>query len=386
MSSLRKRVSVSSTRSGRSPSPLLPRFAVAPNDESEEWVKSWETTMARDLVDSAVVEVDHDMAVEGACELLLSRSVPCLVVKSSEPSESSPYSGLFDFADVNAFLTFAATRHTHTAEYMRDNPGVARILDAARAGHVPVGIVSNLSEKNPLLELPYDATVISLLGVFASGAHRVLLQALPLPSLNLYSEVVALRASDSVLDAMRTMSELGVSSVAVMDEETGGLLSAVSVTDVGRTVVPAQNKEILGMALQGLVAEIKLTDGSMDGADRYPVYSVSPTSSLSYTIQKLLATNSHRVFVTSESTHTPPSSGALNVRGNLTGIVSAVDILSLFARLANIPDVDPTRMQRHRRASSASSTSSSPMSGSFTDLGRRGSRSSIGARGVPGSM
>ena len=55
-----------------------------------------------------------------------------------------------------------------------------------------------------------------------------------LPSLYLYSSVVALKASDTVLDAMRLMSDYGVSSVAVLEEEGGGLLSAVSVTDIGR--------------------------------------------------------------------------------------------------------------------------------------------------------
>jgi hypothetical protein len=63
--------------------------------------------------------------------------------------------------------------------------------------------------------------------------------------------------------------------------------------------------------------------------------------------------------------------------GNLTGIISIVDsmyinlflrlfscvnqqpVLSLFAHLARIPDVDPGRMQRHRRASSTSSHSPS---------------------------
>jgi hypothetical protein len=37
-----------------------------------------------------------------------------------------------------------------------------------------------------------------------------------------------------VLDAMKLMSEEGVSSVAVVDEETSMLLSAVSVTDIGK--------------------------------------------------------------------------------------------------------------------------------------------------------
>lgn len=83
--------------------------------------------------------------------------------------------------------------------------------------------------------------------------------------------------------------------------------------------------------------------------------------------------NSHRVFVTHESTPGSPSMTPA-VSSNLTGIVSVVDstfdsfqlpwtnitnpyflVLSLFARCAKVPNVDPTHMQRHRRASSASS-------------------------------
>jgi len=292
--------------------------------------------------------------------------------------------------------------------------------------------VSNLSEKNPLIELPHDASVIALLGVFSSGLHRVLvkspvgsseshlgmisdrrllsyfsafarssngaapplpsiqpsssflryvsnpLSSLPLPSLNLHSEVVAVHSSNTVLDAMRMMSDLGVSSVAVL-EEGGTLLSAVSITDIGQTVVPSQSNQILSMNIQQLVSRIKMPHGSTDGADRYPVYSVFPSSTLAYTVQKLLATNSHRVFVISE---TPGSaSPSTGLRGNLSGVVSIVDILSLFARIASIPDVDPGKMQRHRRASSASSHGS--VSGNLANLARSASRSSIGRASGP---
>jgi CBS domain-containing protein len=56
---------------------------------------------------------------------------------------------------------------------------------------------------------------------------------LPLPSLNLHLEVVAVHSGNTVLDAMGKMSDLGVSSVAVL-EEGGSLLSAISVTDIGQ--------------------------------------------------------------------------------------------------------------------------------------------------------
>ena len=53
-------------------------------------------------------------------------------------------------------------------------------------------------------------------------------------------------------------------------------------------------------------------------------------------------------------------------------------VLSLFAKLAKIPNVDPTQMQRHRRASSASSQSSmtSP-DGNSTFRSRSNSRTSV---------
>jgi CBS domain-containing protein len=63
------------------------------------------------------------------------------------------------------------------------------------------------------------------------------LYSLALPSLNIDSAVVASTSSRSVLDAMKLMSEEGVSSVAVVEEETGNLLSAVSVTDIGKVSV-----------------------------------------------------------------------------------------------------------------------------------------------------
>ncbi|KAK0458913.1 uncharacterized protein EV420DRAFT_1541205 [Desarmillaria tabescens] len=363
--------------------------------DSQEWVNHWRSIYARDLIDSRIVTVDAQTSVEEACETLLTEDILCLTVMSSDATI-----GLFDFSDVNAFLTLAATRHTLPPDDSRENRRVQEIVAAARTGHVPVQLVSNLSEKNPLVVLPYDATIISLLQHFSHGTHKVLVQkaestndylgivsdrrllawfssyasenpslrnflsnplhAFSLPSLNLYSSVVAATSTASVLDAMRLMSEEGVSSVAVVDDESAVLLSAVSVTDIGKIVVPSESKHILSTPLHQLIAQIKDPDGSEDGADKYPVYSVLPTNSMLYTMQKLLATNAHRLFVTQDnSSGTSSPLASYITSGNLSGIVSIVDILSIFGRMANIEDVDPKRMQRHRRASSSASSHSS---------------------------
>lgn len=84
-----------------------------------------------------------------------------------------------------------------------------------------------------------------------------------------------------MLDAMRLMCDGGVSSVAVIEEEGGGLLSAVSVTDIGKVrlepfffldleavvagtefccqiVVPSQSNQILSTPLHQFIALIKV--------------------------------------------------------------------------------------------------------------------------------
>lgn len=59
------------------------------------------------------------------------------------------------------------------------------------------------------------------------------LSSLPLPSLYLYTSVVAVTATSTLLDAMLLMSDQGVSSVAVTVEDDR-LLSAISVTDIAK--------------------------------------------------------------------------------------------------------------------------------------------------------
>lgn len=139
------------------------------------------------------------------------------------------------------------------------------------------------------------------------------LNLLSLPTLQVYASVVAATSSSTVLDAMRLMSECGVSSVAVVDDggggygggygSWGGLNGAVSVTDIGKVrffpcyrwtleligvslplctscaqlIVPSQSNHILSTPLHQFVAQIKEPDGIEDGVDRYPgSYSFPP--------------------------------------------------------------------------------------------------------------
>ena len=96
-----------------------------------------------------------------------------------------------------------------------------------------------MSDKSLLEWFTTNAQKSPSLGAYVSSS----LSNLALPSLYLYTSVIATKASDTVLDAMRLMSDYGVSSVAVIEEEGGRLLSAISVTDIGK-VVPASTPSL----------------------------------------------------------------------------------------------------------------------------------------------
>lgn len=68
--------------------------------------------------------------------------------------------------------------------------------------------------------------------------------------------VITAPSSSTIRDAMALMSEEGVSSIAVVDQD-GILLSAVSVTDIGKLVVPSQSKNVLNRTLSQFISQIK---------------------------------------------------------------------------------------------------------------------------------
>ncbi|KAL0569019.1 cell separation during budding [Marasmius crinis-equi] len=404
-----RRLSQSFTYSQAEISQLTSSSSAVVPSESETWVSRWNEVLARDIIDSRIVTVGAEVSVEDACDKLLSEDIPCLGVQRDQ--EIDELTGLFDFADVNAFLTLAATKHTLGPEDLRGHPNVEDIFNAAKAGHVPVYLVSNLSEKNPLQTLPHDATIVALLGIFARGTHRVVIRSPPpaqgyagivsdrrllswfasyaeetpslesfladslrnfaFPSLHIFSSVVATTSKSTVLEAMKMMSDEGVSSVAVLDDDTGSLLSAVSVTDIGKVVsvvfllhqvlralsrssfprrtikyciphytssYPISRRVSVIASYPGVYQPVRQDpDGSTDGVDKFPVYSVPPDSTLLYATQKILATNAHRVFITQDSPD--PSSPIMSslYAGNLSGIISIVDILSLSYQDAEAP-------------------------------------------------
>jgi len=156
--------------------------------------------------------------------------------------------------------------------------------------------------------------------------------------------------------------------------------------------------------------------GMFDGKDSYPVFHVTPQSTLAHTVAKLVATRSHRMWVVqppspansnpptpamtpvvttapSNALSSSPSSSSIlpppqstngpqtgppytthpstshtsvtataipgaTLSGRLSGVVSLTDVLNLFAKASGLNPHDPgeAREMRRRRSSSASAT------------------------------
>lgn len=107
------------------------------------------------------------------------------------------------------------------------------------------------SDTNPgFLGMVSDRQLLSWFTTFGQSSPTFLrlltnpLSSLSLPSIYLYFSVIAAKSGETVLEAMKLMSDEGVSTIAVVEED-GRLLSAVSVSDVGKV-----RREHMYMALK----------------------------------------------------------------------------------------------------------------------------------------
>jgi len=204
------------------------------------------------------------------------------LVVQTQKAEGVVQEGLFDYADANSFLLLGLNARTLASGSVED-PRTSEILAASRQGVVPIRLACNISQKNPMKVRDEDASLESLLQIYAAGTHRVVihpsssphpvgiatdlslishllsspspaLQQLlqqPLLSLGIGESpvpVVSATIDSTILDAMSLMDAEGVNSVAVLDRN-GMLHSAVSVTDIGRLVIPSQSKDVLATKL-----------------------------------------------------------------------------------------------------------------------------------------
>ena len=233
-------------------------------------------------------------------------------------------------------------------------------------------------------------------------------------------------------DALTLLLNEGVSSLAVLDNGRN-VVGNISTVDV-KLLTKSSSLPLLRNTCIHFISVILSTRGMYEGKDSFPVFYVTPLSTLAHTVAKLVATKSHRMWITepiSPSSSGPPtpsiapatlvptsshsssiSSGSgqphivtplaassdphrvadaspktpvvtplgpsvsasslpgARISGHLVGVISLTDIIILFARATGFQAIDPSEIRKTRRRSSSSSVRRS------MDLGPRPPRPS----------
>ena len=212
-------------------------------------------------------------------------------------------------------------------------------------------------------------------------------------------------------EALKLMNNEGVTSLAVLDNHDC-VIGNISNVDV-RLLTKSSSAPLLENTCIHFISVILSTRGMIDGKDSYPVFHVSPYSTLAHTVAKLVATKAHRMWIVDSPSpsssgpptpaaqpavlHLPQTSGpqsmpplhhhtstsstvsasalpGVHMSGRLSGVVSLTDVLNLFAKVSGLHPLDPEETRRLRRRSSSSSIVRGSMDSarsSVVDLSKR---------------
>ncbi|RDW60377.1 uncharacterized protein DSM5745_10835 [Aspergillus mulundensis] len=383
--------------------------------------------------------VEVDTGIEDATNILIDSDAPVLLIR--ETPEHKTAVGTFDYSDLNTYLLLAAGL-TRPDEGLL--PAYEELARKARENiPIPMRDVKELGRKEPLTTLPASASLMTAVETFGGGVHRVVViderrdnevlgivsqfrlvkflwengrcfpvldQLYPqsLRDLKIGSHAVISINGDKMLsEALQLMHSEGISSVAVVDNHFN-VVGNISTTDV-KLLTRSSSLPLLSNTCTHFISVILSTRGLQEGKDSFPVFHVNPASTLAHTVAKVVATRSHRLWVTdpySPSSSGPPTPShsmvhiplqsppeSLNppvanvqpvgqptqgpyvspapltpsipasalpgarLSGRLVGVVSLTDVLNLHARASGLSPADPAESRSRRRRSSSSSIS-----------------------------
>ncbi|KAG9231047.1 hypothetical protein BJ875DRAFT_133272 [Amylocarpus encephaloides] len=364
-------------------------------------------------------ELDTD--VQTATNLLI-QSGPPNVILLRETKNDTVACGTFDYSDLNAYLLVVVGLARPEENQLANFHSIA---ERAREGTpIPLRDTNELAKKGPLITLSESDDLSKAMEHFGSGVHRILihkdgntdvvgiLSQLKLvkflwdngPSFANIDELyplilkdlgigapstIAINGDKPLTDALQLMSNEGLTSVPVVDNALN-VVGNISIADV-KLLTSSSSLPLLKSTCIHFVSVILSERGIGDGKDSFPVFHVSPYSTLAHTIAKLVATRSHRMWIVESSSPSPsnpatplatpsiahatlaspasnPTSPALSgtfpvvsaaalpgsrISGRLSGVVSLTDVLNLFARQSGLHPSNPSDQRDRRRRSSS---------------------------------
>ncbi|KAL4860918.1 hypothetical protein BDV12DRAFT_180954 [Aspergillus spectabilis] len=414
----------------------------APQNANPAFVgRDWRDISIGELVSPDDLKfVELDTGIEEATNILIDSGAPVLLIR--ETTEQKTAVGTFDYNDLNTYLLLAAGLTRPDEELLPAYEELAR--KAREEVPIPMRDVKELGRRDPLTTLPASASVMTAVETFGGGVHRVVViddrrdnevlgifsqfrlvkflwengrcfpvldQLYPqsLRDLKIGSHtVISINGDKQLSEALQLMHSEGISSVAVLDN-LANVVGNISTTDV-KLLTRSSSLPLLSNTCTHFISVILSTRGLQEGKDSFPVFHVHPGSTLAHTVAKVVATRSHRLWVTdplspsssgpptpshsvvhvplfptgsNASSQSPPQTPApqsqnaphlptpslaapsipasalpgARLSGRLVGVISLTDVLNLQARASGLSPADPAESRSRRRRSSSSSIS-----------------------------
>lgn len=113
--------------------------------------------------------------------------------------------------------------------------------------------------------------------------------------INRQSRIISINGDEPLIMALYKMHIERISSIAVVDNQYN-LLGNISVADV-KHVTRTSQYPLLHKTCRHFISIILNSRGLETGKDSFPIFHVYPTSTLSRTLAKLVATKSHRLWI-----------------------------------------------------------------------------------------
>ncbi|CZS98021.1 related to CBS-domain protein Sds23p [Rhynchosporium agropyri] len=390
--------------------------------------RDWRQIRVGELVNKAEVRwAQLDTGVEQATKLLIELGPPNVILLR-ENSDTTSACGTFDYSDLNAYLLVVVGLAHPDEEQLEIYDALAK--KAREGATIPVRDIQTLAKKSALVTLSESEDLSKAIEYFASGVHRILIckdntteivgilsqlkvikflwdNGTSFPAIDaLYSvilrdlgvgtqQTISINGDRTLTDALQLMSNEGLTSVPVVDNASN-VVGNISTADV-KLLTNSSSLPLLKSSCIHFISVILSERGIGDGKDSFPVFHVTPYSTLAHTVAKLVATRSHRMWVVdaaspspsitphpTPSLSTPSMSGAIisspavstpaspnlntsfpavsaaalpgaRISGRLTGVISLTDILNLFARQSGLNPLSPNEQRARRRRSSSSS-------------------------------
>ncbi|KAI0150631.1 hypothetical protein GGR57DRAFT_188955 [Xylariaceae sp. FL1272] len=383
--------------------------------------RDWRDIAIGELVSKDDVRwVNMDTSVEDASMALVKNTSSNVVLIRENTTSTKPIS-TFDYSDLNAYILVVVGLGHPPDELVALYDDIAKKAQAHTS--IPLRDVQPVFRKESLVVLQGDEDLTRAIEIFGSGIHRILVTSFSGEVIGILSQltlveffwneginfkvidelypklmhelgvgsqqIIGVNAESPLTDALKLMSEEGLTSVAVVDSGLN-VLGNISTADV-KLLVNAASLPLLHNTCLHFISVILTERGTEAGQDSFPVFYVNPYSTLSHTVAKLVATHSHRMWVvesaspsvsapstpslgpsvlvppsstsatpTSPATAQYPSASASSLTsphlsGRLTGVVTLTDILNLFARSTGLNPSDPSEQRARRRRSSSSS-------------------------------